>query len=146
MTVNNTLAPAIATLVGADTVSGSVSNKIKNAIEALDTTVTSNDGTFVNVTVTQVDGVVTGVSIAEDNIASASDLVTTNQNIAGETTRATNAEAGLQGAINIEKGRIDTLIGSDSGSIRDIAVDVLTETLVSDSASEAFDTLQEVSA
>lgn len=52
----------------------------------------------------------------------------------------------LQGAIDTEKGRIDALIGSDSGSIRDIAVDVLTETLVSESASEAFDTLQEVSA
>lgn len=52
----------------------------------------------------------------------------------------------LQGAINTEKGRIDTLVGSDSGSIRDIAVDVLTETLVSETASEAFDTLQEVSA
>lgn len=52
----------------------------------------------------------------------------------------------LQGAIDTEKDRIDALIGSDSGSIRDIAVDVLTETLVSESASEAFDTLQEVSA
>jgi chaperonin cofactor prefoldin len=52
----------------------------------------------------------------------------------------------LQGAINTEKGRIDALVGSDSGSIRDIAVDVLTETLVSETASEAFDTLQEVSA
>lgn len=52
----------------------------------------------------------------------------------------------LQGAIDTEKGRIDALVGSDSGSIRDIAVDVLTETLVSETASEAFDTLQEVSA
>lgn len=52
----------------------------------------------------------------------------------------------LQGAINTEKGRIDALVGSDSGSIRDIAVDVLTETLVSETANEAFDTLQEVSA
>lgn len=51
----------------------------------------------------------------------------------------------LQGAIDTEKGRIDVLVGSDSGSIRDIAVDVLTETLVSETASEAFDTLQEVS-
>lgn len=51
----------------------------------------------------------------------------------------------LQGAIDTEKGRIDALVGSDSGSIRDIAVDILTETLVSETASEAFDTLQEVS-
>lgn len=52
----------------------------------------------------------------------------------------------LNGKIDTEKGRIDALIGSDSGSIRDIVIDVLTETLVSDTANESFDTLQEVSA
>lgn len=51
----------------------------------------------------------------------------------------------LQGNINTEKGRIDALVGSDSGSIRDIAIDVLTETLVKEDASEAYDTLQEMS-
>lgn len=67
----------------------------------------------------------------------------------GQTTldgKIDGVQSTLQGAINTEKGRIDALIGSDSGSIRDIAVDVLTETLVSETASEAFDTLQEVSA
>lgn len=144
-TVNNTLAPAVATLVGADTVSGSVSNKIKTAVEALDATVTG-EGTFVDVTVTQVDGKITDVSVAESNIASTSALNTVDQKVDGEITRATNKENELAGAIDTQKGRIDTLIGSDSGSIRDIAVDVLTETLVSETASEAFDTLQEVSA
>ena len=57
-----------------------------------------------------------------------------------------SVQSTLQGAIDTEKGRIDALVGSDSGSIRDIAVDVLTETLVSETANEAFDTLQEVSA
>jgi hypothetical protein len=41
---------------------------------------------------------------------------------------------------------IDVIKGSDTGSIRDIAVDVLTETLVKDNAADAYDTLQEMSA
>lgn len=57
-----------------------------------------------------------------------------------------SVESSLTGLINTEKGRIDTLVGSDSGSIRDITIDVLTETLVAEDATEAFDTLQEVSA
>lgn len=52
----------------------------------------------------------------------------------------------LQGAINTEKDRIDALVGSDSGSIRDIAIDVLTETLVDENASEAYNELKEISA
>lgn len=144
-TVNNTLAPAVATLVGADTVSGSVSNKIKTAVEALDATVTG-EGTFVDVTVTQVDGKITGVSVAESNIASTSALNTVDQKVDGEITRATNKENELAGAIDTQKGRIDTLVGTGTGSVRDIAIDVLAEHLVKEGASEAFDTLQEVSA
>ena len=45
------------------------------------------------------------------------------------------------------QGKVNTLIDTDSDkSVRDIAVDVLTETLVSETASEAYDTLAEMSA
>ena len=44
-------------------------------------------------------------------------------------------------------GKVSTLIGEDADkSVRDIAVDVLTETLVSETATEAYDTLAEMSA
>ena len=45
------------------------------------------------------------------------------------------------------QGKVNTLIDTDSDkSVRDIAVDVLTETLVSETATEAYDTLAEMSA
>ena len=45
------------------------------------------------------------------------------------------------------QGKVDTLVGEDvDKSVRDIAVDVLTETLVSETATEAYDTLAEMSA
>ena len=44
------------------------------------------------------------------------------------------------------QGKVDTLVGEDDDkSVRDIAVDVLTETLVSETATEAYDTLAEMS-
>ena len=45
------------------------------------------------------------------------------------------------------QGKVNTLIDTDADkSVRDIAVDVLTETLVSETAAEAYDTLAEMSA
>ena len=45
------------------------------------------------------------------------------------------------------QGKVNTLIDTDvDKSVRDIAVDVLTETLVSETATEAYDTLAEMSA
>lgn len=45
------------------------------------------------------------------------------------------------------QGKVETLVGEDTDkSVRDIAVDVLTETLVSETATEAYDTLAEMSA
>lgn len=45
------------------------------------------------------------------------------------------------------QGKVETLVGEDADkSVRDIAVDVLTETLVSETAAEAYDTLAEMSA
>ena len=134
-------------MVGADTVSGSVSNKIKTAVEALDATVTG-EGTFVDVTVTQVDGKITAVSVAESNIASTSDLDTVDQKVDGEITRATNKENELAGAIDTQKGRIDTLVGDGEGSVKKIAYNVLAEELLAgpDGAVDNFTTLQQVAA
>ena len=45
------------------------------------------------------------------------------------------------------QGKVNTLIDTDADkSVRDIAIDVLTETLVSETATEAYDTLAEMSA
>ena len=45
------------------------------------------------------------------------------------------------------QGKVETLVGEDADkSVRDIAVDVLSETLVSETATEAYDTLAEMSA
>lgn len=114
-----------------------VATQITNAINGLDAEKTGN-GTFVDVTVKQENGKITSVTVAESDIASA----TTLNNLA---TTVNNNKSDLEGKINIEKGRINTLIGNDSGSIRDIAIDVLTETLVSEDASAAYDELVEVS-
>lgn len=120
-----------------------VATQITNAINALDNNGVTGTGSYVDVTVTQIDGKVTTVAVADGDLTTAFNDV--NKAISDETTRATAKEGELAGAINTQKGRIDTLVGSDSGSIRDIAIDVLTETLVKDGATEAYDTLQEVS-
>lgn len=115
-----------------------VATQITNAINNLDAEKTGN-GTFVDVTVKQENGKVTSVTVAENDIASATALNTL-------TTTVNNNKSDLEGKINTEKGRIDTLIGTGNGSIRDIAIDVLTETLVDENAADAYDTLQEMSA
>lgn len=48
---------------------------ITTAIEGLDSEKSSSNGTFVNVTVSQVDGKINSVSVSENDIAKASDLV-----------------------------------------------------------------------
>lgn len=49
--------------------------------------------------------------------------------------------------VNELQGKVNTLIDTDADkSVRDIAVDVLTKTLVSETATEAYDTLAEMSA
>lgn len=122
------------TLVGTT----SVASQITGAINGLDSEKTG-DGTFVDVTVKQENGKITSVTVAENNIASASALNDL-------TTTVNTNKSDLEGKINTEKGRIDALIGTGTGSIRDIAIDVLTETLVDANAEDAYDTLQEMSA
>lgn len=83
---------------------GSVADAIKAAIEALDTPEAGvkGDGTHVDVTVKQVDGVITEVVVAENDIASA-------QGLANEIARATAAEEGLDTRLDTAEGEIDAL-------------------------------------
>lgn len=73
---------------------------IAAAVEALDATVTSTDGTNVQVKVTETNGKVTAVNITTDNTAKNSDLAT-------EVTRATAAETAIQTALNNHKADND---------------------------------------
>ena len=112
-----------------------VEQKITNAINLLDATVRSNgtdafavpSNKHVAVEVVEQNGKLTSVSVLENDIASASTLST-----------LTNTVSDLSDAIDVIKGE-------DTGSIRKIAIDVLTETLVKDNAAEAYDSLQEMS-
>lgn len=84
---------------------GSVDQAIADAIAALDTPEAgvTGSGSFVNVTVKQVDGKVTEVSVAESDIAKASDLTS-------EASRAAAAEEALG-------GRIDLLDAATTGRV-----------------------------
>lgn len=61
-------------LVGTDSVADQIDTAISAAIDELDAEVTSTDGTFVTVKVTEVDGKITAVNVTENNIASADAL------------------------------------------------------------------------
>lgn len=84
---------------------GSVDQAIADAIAALDTPEAgvTGSGSFVNVTVKQVDGKVTEVSVSESDIAKASDLTS-------EASRAAAAEEALG-------GRIDLLDAATTGRV-----------------------------
>lgn len=130
----------IVTLKEAIGAGGAVEGAIENAIKALDNNGVKGEGTFVDVTVTQVDGLVTTVTVAENDIASAKTL-------SDEITRSTEKDGVLEEAINTEKGRVDTLVGSDTGkSVRQIAALELAAQLIPENAKDAYDTLQEIAA
>ena len=69
-----TVKAAIAALETAVGAGGSVADQIKTAVKALDSEVTSTDGSKVTVKVTEVDGKITAVNVAESDIASAQGL------------------------------------------------------------------------
>lgn len=69
-----TVKAAIAALETAVGTGGSVADQIKTAVEALDSEVTSTDGSKVTVKVTEVDGKITAVNVTESDIASAQGL------------------------------------------------------------------------
>lgn len=127
-----------------------VPTQITNAINALDNNGVTGTGSYVDVTVTQVDGKVTTVAVADGDLTTAFNGV--NKAISDETTRATATEGELAGAINTEKGRIDTLYGvtqtsqGDTGkSIRNIAAEEVAK-IVDDNDSSDLDTLKEIAA
>ena len=119
---------------------GSVSDAINAAIEALATPEAGvkGDGTHVDVTVKQVDGVITEVVVDESDIASA-------QALTDEIGRATAAEQGLNSAINGVSEKVTKLIGDDTDmSARAIVQDEVAKQLTSENISESFDTLKEM--
>lgn len=100
-------ADAIGVLNGADSVSGSVANSIKDAIEGLDAEKTSSNGAFVNVTVTEVDGEITGVSVAEGD---ADDIkISTGYAKATGTIADVAANDSIETAIEKVEGKVDSL-------------------------------------
>lgn len=103
--LNTAMDGRVAALESAIGENGSVDQAIADAIAALDTPEAgvTGSGSFVNVTVKQVDGKVTEVSVAESDIAKASDLTS-------EVSRAEAAEAALG-------GRIDLLDAATTGRV-----------------------------
>ena len=100
-------ADAIGVLNGGDSVSGSVAKSIKDAIAGLDAEIESTSGTFATVTVTEADGKITGVTVAEgdaDDIALSSGY-----------TKATGTISAIAGGDSIETaiekidGKLDNL-------------------------------------
>lgn len=77
-----------------------IANDIATAIDRLDSTTTSTDGTNVQVKVTQTNGKITAVNITTDNTAKNSDLT-------AEVTRAKAAESATQTALNNHKADKD---------------------------------------
>lgn len=74
-------------------------------------------------------------------------FLTEHQDISHLATKDEISDLVDMSAVEELQDKVEILIGSNLDmSVRDIAVDVLTETLVSDSASEAYDTLAEMSA
>lgn len=82
---------------GDDTAFGKIAKEVADrtaAIEALDATVDSTGGSHVGVQVVEADGKITGVTVSETDIASASDLST-------EVTRAEAAEDKIEASVGL---------------------------------------------
>lgn len=113
--LNTAMDSRVAALESAIGENGSVDQAIADAIGALDTPeagVTGN-GSFVNVTVKQVDGKVTEVSVAESDIAKASDLTAeTNARTAAEEAlgnRITALDAETTGRVSVLEDQVAAL-------------------------------------
>ena len=85
-----------------------VKKAYEDAIEAMDA-IKTGEGTFVDVTVKQENGVITEVTVAESDIASA-------QALANEVTARTSADDAI-------KGRLDVIEGEAEGSIKKAVAD-----------------------
>lgn len=90
--ITETVSAALARLDGADTVTGSVANKIKTAVEALDadldaTGTAAHSGTFVAGGITEVDGVITSVKPVEvENAGAAAAVLGTSGDTSAQAT------------------------------------------------------------
>ena len=82
------------TIFDIDDAGSDVDKKIKAAIEALDSNVTSTDGTNVQVKVTEEDGKITAVNIATDNTVNSGDVNTAITNAINELDGSVIAETG----------------------------------------------------
>ena len=114
---------------------GSVAAQIKAAIEKLDATVTSDDGGFVTVQVTETDGKLTAVSVTTNNIAKASELDALEAAV-GE---GFSSASTVASAIAANKADIDVIKGEGEGSIKKAVADAKTELL--GGATAGYDTL-----
>lgn len=100
-------ADAIGVLNGNDSTSGSVAKSIKDAIEGLDAEKASSNGAFVNVTVTEANGKVTAVSVAEGD---ADDIkISSSYAKATGTISAVAANDSIETAIEKIDGKLDNL-------------------------------------
>ena len=124
---------------------GSVDSKITAAIEALDTPEAgvTGDGAYVDVTVKQVNGKVTEVIVAENDIASAKDL-------SDEVTRATNAENAINAKIggNYGTGEGQVTVAADVQAAKDAAAaaqaDIDAFLVTTETDNGVLDTLKEI--
>ena len=138
---------AIGVLNGVDTVEGSVAKKIKDAIAGLNATIDSTGGTFVGVKVVETDGKITGVTVKENNIASATLLGNTGDTSDKATAFGYIAKEAADRAAAIEAldvpevggtGKVITTISEADGKISATAID-LTAGNVAATASEGDD-------
>ena len=113
--LNTAMDGRVAALESAIGENSSVDQAISDAIAALDTPEAgvTGSGSFVNVTVKQVDGKVTEVSVAESDIAKASDLTAeTNARTAAEEAlgnRITALDAATTGRVSVLEEKVATL-------------------------------------
>ena len=104
-----------------ESVRGIVNSVVNTVITDLDSSAESTNGSFVNVKVEQADGLISNVTVFEQNIVSTSDLETEkNARISGDTALQSNIddEAGLREAGDAAlQGKIDVLNGTGEGSV-----------------------------
>lgn len=115
------------------------------AIGTLESKVKTIEETTIPAISTRIDGIVnTTIPAVQQSVT---DLAGVVSGIDTEVKRIAPIVEAADTLSKANKTIIDKLVGTDTNkSVRDIAIDVLTETLVADDAKEAYDTLGEMSA
>jgi len=131
-----------------------VQNAISTAISGLDATVTSTSGTFVNVTVDEAGGLVTGVTVTEGNIAAADKLaalsgkaVTSVAMSGGTVSTAATADGTVGVSINTDGSQIK--LDGYAGNSRTVSGTIfsgssLATVAATDSVNGAFDKIEDI--